>query len=132
VTFDASPIDGKPGILMGFIEGNAARKLASVPVAERRAAVLRCFGRYFGERAERPVHYVDKAWSEDPWSRGCYAGYFPTGVWTSFGRALRAPVGRIHWAGTETATEWNGYIEGAVQSGERAAEETLREDGPAG
>jgi monoamine oxidase len=129
VTFDASPAGGRPGVLMGFIEGNAARRLASAPESERRAAVLRCFGRYFGHRADRPIHYVDKAWSEDPWSRGCYAGYFPTGVWTSFGKDLREPVGRIHWAGTETATEWNGYIEGAVQSGERAAEEVLRQDG---
>lgn len=129
VTFDASPADGKPGVLMGFLEGNTARKLAAVPASERRAAVLRCFERYFGDRAARPLHYVDKAWSEDPWSRGCYSGYFPTGVWTSFGKALRAPVGRVHWAGTETATEWNGYIEGAVQSGERAAEEVLREEG---
>lgn len=129
VTFDASPASGKPGVLMGFLEGNSARRLAAVPADERRAAVLRCFERYFGDRAARPVHYVDKAWSEDPWSRGCYSGYFPTGVWTSFGRALRAPSGRIHWAGTETATEWNGYIEGAVQSGERAAAEILKEEG---
>lgn len=132
VTFDASPASGTPGILMGFVEGNAARKLAAVSPAERRAAVMRCFERYFGDRAARPVHYVDKAWSEDPWSRGCYAGYFPTGVWTSFGHALRAPVGHIHWAGTETATEWNGYIEGAVQSGERAAAEVLKGEGLSG
>lgn len=129
VTFDASPASGAPGVLMGFLEGNTARRLAAVPPAERRAAVLRCFERYFGDRAARPVHYVDKVWSEDPWSRGCYSGYFPTGVWTSFGKALRAPAGRVHWAGTETATEWNGYIEGAVQSGERAAAEVLAEEG---
>jgi monoamine oxidase len=46
-------------------------------------------------------------------------------VWTTFGRALRAPVETLHWAGTETATEWMGYIDGAVQSGERAAREIL-------
>ena len=43
------------------------------------------------------------------------------------GPALRAPVGRIHWAGTETSTYWNGYMDGAVRSGERAAEEVLAE-----
>lgn len=38
-------------------------------------------------------------------------------------RVLREPVGRLYFAGTETATEWSGYMEGAVQAGERAARE---------
>ena len=42
-----------------------------------------------------------------------------------YGRAIREPVERIHWAGTETATFWNGYMDGAVRSGERAAKEVL-------
>ena len=46
---------------------------------------------------------------------------------TAFGPALREPIGPIHWAGTETATKWNGYIDGALQSGERAAREVLAE-----
>jgi monoamine oxidase len=46
-------------------------------------------------------------------------------VLTSFGESLREPVGRIHWAGTETATVWNGYMDGALESGERAAREVL-------
>ena len=49
-----------------------------------------------------------------------------------FGPALRPPVGPIHWAGTETATEWTGYMDGAVQSGERAADEVLAALGSAG
>ena len=56
---------------------------------------------------------------------GCYAAFLPPGVLTSFGEALRAPIGRLRWAGTETATEWNGYMDGALQAGERAAQETL-------
>jgi monoamine oxidase len=47
------------------------------------------------------------------------------GVYTAVGPALRKPVGRIHWAGTETSTYWNGYMDGAVRSGERAAREVL-------
>ncbi|HLY32828.1 MAG TPA: FAD-dependent oxidoreductase, partial [Ktedonobacterales bacterium] len=58
-------------------------------------------------------------------ARGCYAGYMPPGVWTTYGHVLRAPIGRLHWAGTETATEWNGYMDGALQSGERAAHEVI-------
>jgi monoamine oxidase len=48
-----------------------------------------------------------------------------TGVWTRYAQALREPVGRIHWAGSETSDVWNGYMDGAVRSGERAAEEVL-------
>ncbi len=53
---------------------------------------------------------------------------FTPGTWTQLGPALRAPVGRVHWAGTETATVWCGYMDGAVQSGERAAAEILADD----
>jgi monoamine oxidase len=47
-------------------------------------------------------------------------------VLTTFGTTLRQRVGRIHWAGTETATVWNGYMEGALEAGERAARDVLR------
>ena len=125
VTFDASPPTGKPGVLMGFLEGRAARRLGDAPERERRAAVLSSFSRIFGDRAAKPDAYLDRAWAAEPFTRGCYAGFLPPGAWTSFGPALRAPVGRIHWAGTETATVWNGYFDGALQSGERAAQEVL-------
>jgi monoamine oxidase len=114
VSFDASPPSGRPGVLMGFLEGRAARELTDAGPEERKRRVLACFERDFGPEARGYRHYVDKSWAEEEWSRGCYAAMLPPGVWTSFGHALRKPVGRIHWAGTETATEWNGYIEGAL------------------
>jgi monoamine oxidase len=121
VTFDNSPPDGKPGVLLGFIEGQPARNLTSKPPRERRKRVLESFELYFGPEARTKAKgYFDKSWAEDPWTRGCYVGYLPTGVLTGYRDALRRPVGPIHWAGTETATEWNGYMDGAVQSGERA------------
>ena len=64
-------------------------------------------------------------WQEETWSGGCYAGNLTPGTLLDFGPAIRAPVGRIHWAGTETATLWAGYMDGAVRSGERAAAEAL-------
>jgi monoamine oxidase len=64
-------------------------------------------------------------WSVEPWTRGCYTGYMAPGVLLDYGAALRKPVGRIHWAGTETATIWAGYMDGAVRSGKRAAKEAL-------
>jgi monoamine oxidase len=87
--------------------------------------VLDCLGRLFGKRAASPLRYVEKDWAKEEWTRGCPVCRFAPGGWTAFGPSLREPVGRVHWAGTETATEWSGYMEGAVQSGERAAREVL-------
>ncbi len=125
VVFDNSPPSGNPGVLLGFLEGNQARELGQLPIEERRAEVLRCFARFFGAEAAAPLDYVEKSWADEPFSRGCYGGFFPTGVWTSFGKALREPIGQIHWAGAETATVWNGYIDGALTSGEHAAAEVF-------
>jgi len=123
ITFDNSPPDGTPGVLLGFIEGEEARRWSGRPVADRRDAVLGSFERYFGAGARAARDYVERDWSADPWTRGCYAGFLPPGGLTGYGPALRAPIGRIHWAGTESAEEFNGYIEGAIRSGERAADE---------
>jgi monoamine oxidase len=121
--FDNTPPDGSPGVLLGFLDGRAARIWGAASPQERRAEVLRVFGRLFGARARTPIGYVEKSWADEPWSRGCYSGAFGPSGWTDFGRALREPMGRIHWAGTETATVWNGYIDGAITSGWRAARE---------
>ncbi|MEZ4442815.1 MAG: flavin monoamine oxidase family protein [Polyangiaceae bacterium] len=124
--FDASPKDARPALLMGFFEGAEARRYAEVSAEERRRVALDTFARFFGEEARRPSDYVDRAWSEERFSGGCYTAIFPPGIWTQLGACIREPEGRIHWAGTETASRWNGYIEGAVLSGERAADEVLR------
>jgi monoamine oxidase len=125
VTFDNSPPDGTPGVLLGFLEGRVAREWCARPAAERRAAVLAGHARLFGPRARGPEQFVERAWAEEEWTRGCYGCVMTPGGWTGFGPALRAPVGRLHWAGSETATVWSGYMDGAVQSGERAAAEAL-------
>jgi monoamine oxidase len=125
VVFDNTPSTGGAGVLLGFLEGAQARSLGRVPVEQRREAVIACFARFFGPRAAEPIEYVERSWAEEPYTRGCYAGYLPPGTWTSLGFALRRPCGRIHWAGTETAEVWNGYMDGAISSGERAAREVL-------
>ncbi len=125
LTYDNSPPGGRPGVLLGFIEGQSARNLLGSSTRERRKAVLECFARYFGSRASNARDYFDKSWAADPWTRGCYVGYYPPGVLTGYRGAIKAPCGVIHWAGTETASEWNGYMDGALQSGERAAREAL-------
>jgi len=125
VVFDNSPPDGTPGILLGFLEGDEARRLGRARPEERRKAVLDSFVRYFGPRAGHPVDFVELDWQAEQWSGGCYGTLFGPNVWTRYGSALREPVGPVHWAGTETATVWSGYMDGAVSSGQRAAAEVL-------
>jgi monoamine oxidase len=125
LTFDNSPSSGAPGVLLGFLEGRQARELGRLHANERRTAVLDCFARLFGPRAGRPDAYVERLWAEEEWSRGCYGCHMPTGAWTAYGPALREPIGPLHWAGAEYATVWNGYMDGAVRSGEAAASAVL-------
>ena len=122
-TFDDTSHDGEHPALVTFSDGQAARDWSESTAEERRSAVLSELERFFGPQAARPVAFAEKNWNDDPWSRGCYVGVAGPGVLTSCGKALRTPCGRIHWSGTETATEWMGYLEGAIQSGQRAAEE---------
>jgi monoamine oxidase len=123
---DNSPPDGSPGVLLAFLEGDRARRLGQVSPDDRRREVVAGLTRLFGPRAANPERFVERNWADEPWSRGCYGGYMPPGAWTGYGPALRAPVGPLHWAGTETAAVWCGYMDGAVASGERAAREVLR------
>jgi monoamine oxidase len=125
VVFDNSPPSGSPGVLVAFLEGAHARALGQVTAPERREAVLASLADYFGPLATQPVDFVERDWATEEWTGGCYGAHFPTGVWTQFGPALRTPIGPIHWAGAETATVWNGYMDGAVRSGERVAAELL-------
>ncbi|PWN04215.1 oxidoreductase [Nocardioides silvaticus] len=125
VTFDVSPPGGEIGILMGFVEGGEARRWQRLPEDVRRRQVLECLARYFGPAAAAPISYVEKDWSAEEFSRGCYGAHFAPGVWTAHGDALRPPVGRVHWAGAEHAVEWSGYMEGAVRSGRVTAAEVL-------
>lgn len=123
VTFDNSPKDGSRGILMGFVLGNQARAFSELSETERKQSALQSFTTFFGPQATQPQRYLDHSFLNEDWSRGCYAGLFEPGIWTELGPALREPVGRIHWAGTETSDIWSGYIDGAVRSGERVARE---------
>jgi monoamine oxidase len=125
VTFDNSPHDAKRGVLVGFVEADEARHFCLLPEADRRKAAIDCLVRFFGADAAKPIEYIETSWSEEEWTRGCYGGNFPPGGWTRYGWVLREPFGRVHWAGAETSTIWMNYMEGAVRSGERAANEVI-------
>ena len=125
LVFDDSPPGGESGALVAFLLGDAARAWADRPRAERRRLVCDNLARYFGPTAADPTDYDDEVWGESRWTGGCYAATLPPGVLSRYGDERAAPVGRVHWAGTETATEGYGYMEGAVASGERAGAEVL-------
>jgi monoamine oxidase len=115
----------KTGGLIGFWVGGSAQTRAERSPAARRAKVLQDLAFYLGPKAKKPIDYVERVWPAAPWQRGGYAVSVGPGVLTWFGPALREPVGRIHWAGTEIPDVSTGYIDGAIQSGERAAQECL-------
>jgi monoamine oxidase len=128
VTFDASPKDGNPGVVLGFIGGTSARQWTPRSADDRKKAVLAQFQQMFDDdQALSPKAVVEKDWPSDVWIRGCPVGVMAPGTLIDFGPALRAPVGKIHWAGTETSNYWCGYMDGAIRSGERAAAEVLAE-----
>jgi monoamine oxidase len=126
VTFDNTPPEGSPGALMAFIEASDSRQLNGVSTDELKSKVLANFADYFGDQAKSPTAFYEKRWDNDIWHRGCPVCFAPPGVLLDYGTAIREPVGRIHWAGTETSTYWNGYMDGAVRSGERASAEVAK------
>ena len=129
VTFDNSPADGSCGVLLGFLEGRHGRRAAALTPGERRALVLGDLAAYFGPEALEALDYVEQDWANEEWIRGGYGAHLAPGTWTDYGELLREPEGRIHWAGSETSAVWNGYMEGAVRSGERVAAELARQSG---
>ena len=130
-TFDDSPPDatpGKgPGVIFGFIGGDNARSYAAMSPAARKSAVLNQFSNFFGSQAQNAKDFFETSWCGEQWTRGCPVGIPSNGTLLAYGPWIKQPIGRIHWAGTETANYWNGYMDGAVRSGERAATEVLCE-----
>ncbi|MGW8954320.1 flavin monoamine oxidase family protein [Streptomyces sp. NPDC055709] len=125
ITIDQTPRSGRPGVLSSYAYGAAAVRLGRLDPGQRRELWLRALSDRFGPQARRPSAYLETDWSDQPWSLGGMVAHFPPGALTSYGSALREPAGRIHWAGTESATLMHGLMEGAVRSGERAAHEVL-------
>jgi monoamine oxidase len=125
VTIDASPADGSYGTLAAFAVSHVAERFDGLPAPERHRVLLDTLAARLGPKAAAPVDIVETAWWHEEWTRGCSMAHFKPGILTSHGHLLREPWGRIHWAGTETATTSHGAIDGAIRSGERAAREIL-------
>lgn len=120
ITFDVSPHPDGPGILLGFAD---ARHFDRLPAQQRRDRAVAGFTALFGDRAQNPDDYLDFCWGTEEFAPGGPTAAVPPGSWTSVGPVLRTPVGPLHWAGTEIADRWAGFLDGAVRSGHRAAVE---------
>ena len=125
VPFDNSPPDGSVGVLFAFTGGRAAARLARLSPAERRRQVLARFREYVGDQALSPSRFIEHDWRTEKWTRGCPTAITRPGILSRYGDTLRAPIGPVHFAGTETSDYWQGYMDGAVRAGERAAREIL-------
>jgi monoamine oxidase len=125
VALDQSPRSGNPGVLASYMLGPQAVRAAGLGPVERRDIWLRALAVRYGPKALSPRTHLETDWSAEQWSLGGMIAHFAPGVLTNFGHALREPAGRIHWAGAERATEMHGLMEGAVRSGEAAADEVV-------
>ena len=131
--FDVTPPGTPHGFLAGFFDAQSAIAWADTTPAKRRAEAVRTVTEHLGPEGADPIDVVERNWLDEVYSGGCYGAYMSPGTLTKYGPHLRQPFGRIHWAGTETSEIWSGYVEGAIRSGHRAAEEVrtvLRQDQP--
>ncbi|XP_033099699.1 amine oxidase [flavin-containing] B-like [Anneissia japonica] len=122
---DTKPDNTHPA-LMNFLEGNKARSVCYDSKENRRDMICKFYAKAFqSQEALKPINYMEMDWMAEPYSGGCFTTVYSTGVLTKFGREIARPFGRVYFAGTETATQWSGYMDGAVEAGERAAREVL-------
>jgi monoamine oxidase len=126
VTYDNTPASGAPGVILGFVGGRFAKTFRALDATARKQAFVDQVAASFGDEARADSDYFDLDWTAEPYTRGCPTGSFSPGQMSKLGAHIRPPLGRIHWAGTETADFWAGYMDGAVRSGERAAREVGR------
>ncbi|MFD5124109.1 flavin monoamine oxidase family protein [Streptomyces sp. NPDC058385] len=123
-TFDVSPPGGR-GHLCTLVPGQSARNLDKLSPVTRRATILSGIARHFGEPARHPLSFHEKSWHQDEFVHGGYMAWPRPGALNDVRNVGAEPVGRVHWAGTETSPRYSGYFEGAVLSGERVADEVL-------
>lgn len=125
-SYDDCGPDSKYNSIMGFVLARHAVAWSQKTKEERKQALADQYAEMFGiPEMRNPIAYVEKNWDLEEWSGGCYVGCMPPHVLTSWGKGLRDKFERVHFAGTETATKWVGYMDGAIEAGERSAYEVL-------
>lgn len=131
ITRDTSVDSKNLYALTCFAEGDTGLAWSKLSASERRetavAQIARAFGPFVGgeDKVPQPIETIEQEWWKDQWSQGCPCPAMPPNALTEYGHALRSAEGAVHFVGTETAYEWKGYMEGAVRSGERGAQEVI-------
>jgi monoamine oxidase len=128
LTYDSSPHHDGRGVLTGLVVADQARRLTALERTAQEVEVLDVLEELYGPAARTPTALVLQDWQKEEWTKGCYASYFAPHVLTRWGSTIAQPCGRLHWAGTETSSAWNGYMEGALQSGVRVAAEMVQRE----
>ena len=121
--FDNSPKDAAVGVLLSFVGGSTWETYGTIGRARRRKAVLEGFAEIVGDGALDPIEYTEHDWTLERWTQGSPVALQVPGAIVEYGKVIRQPFRRVHWAGTETSIYWPGYMDGAVRAGERAAVE---------
>ncbi|ESO05715.1 hypothetical protein HELRODRAFT_185502 [Helobdella robusta] len=124
VVFDATSANKNPA-LVAFVGGTQQIKFSSVQESSRKSLVLETLASFFGAEALHPLDYMEKNWNEEAYNGGCPVNVATPGVCTTLHTALSRPFYRVFFAGTESASRWCGFLNGAVQAGHRAAHEVL-------
>ncbi|KAH8646400.1 putative mao-B [Tricladium varicosporioides] len=129
VTRDSSVDHLSQFSLTCFLVGDPGRQLSKKSKAERHQAVLAHLHTLFSpfvSSIPEPIAIAEHEWAKDQWAQGCPCPATPPGVMSEFGDVLRTAWGNVHFVGTETAVKWKGYMDGAIESGERGAEEVIQ------
>lgn len=122
---DSSNKAGKPGILVAFASGSYAASLSQIDSETRQKIIMTYIQKILGKAPVSPQYFVSMDWISEPWSCGGYASRRGIGEWIKEQDRPTISSDPIHFAGTETAEEWRSYIEGALQSAERASTEVI-------
>lgn len=116
---------GGPGHLCVLVGGSRAHDLDRLDPRERRGIILGALAEQLGSAVLEPVGWHEKSWHLDEFVGGGYVALAEPGSVHGLPPVLSTPVGHIHWGGTERATDHPGYLDGAIESGARAAHEVL-------
>ena len=112
---------GKNGILTSYAGGQRALDLSAMSESDRQIFVRREMGNLFSGLDSQYLGGVSHIWHEDQFARGAFT-YFEPGQMTTLLPVAQRPEGRIHFAGEHTSA-WHGWMNGALESGNRAAAE---------
>ncbi|MGH2960597.1 MAG: flavin monoamine oxidase family protein [Solirubrobacterales bacterium] len=123
--YDNSPPSAAVGVVTTFLAGENAERAGRMSALARRDAVLEGISKYVGPHGLEPIDFIETVWSAEEWTRGAYGTSYGVGGLTRFGEDLRRSIGPIHWACTDIAGVGHIHMEGAIRSGQRAADACL-------